>query len=134
MTHTRNSRKVPNRNKQHFPLRKKVPVETVSFHIRINYSFTLLTYSTETWSYAAKMHIKSLLQVQNSTIRQTIDMPCCVRNKYIYRQISAPRFRDFIQELNANFHLSVQNSSNWLLFLHMTLLPGNRKKPCHPFF
>ena len=65
-----------------------------------------------TWLCAAKFHVKLLIKAQNSTVRQILDMPWYVRNFHIYKEIELPRLNDFIQHLNLNFHLALENTDN----------------------
>ena len=64
------------------------------------------------WSYAAKSHTKLLIQAQTSTIPQILDMSWCVLNFHIYKEIDILSFNDFVQHLNFNFHLALENVDN----------------------
>ena len=44
-------------------------------------------------------HIKLLIKVQNSTLRQILDMPWYVQNFHVYKEIELPHLNDFIQTL-----------------------------------
>ena len=61
------------------------------------------------WSYAAKSHVKLLIQAESSTIRQIINVSGYVRNFHVYKEIDIPRFNHFIQYLNKNFYLVLEN-------------------------
>ena len=39
-------------------------------------------------------------------------MPWYVRNFHIYKEIELPRWNDFIQHLNLNFHLALENTDS----------------------
>ena len=67
------------------------------------------------WSYAAKSRVKLLIKVQNSTVRQILDKPWYVRNFHIYKEIDIPCFTDFMQHLNFNFYLALENMDNCAL-------------------
>ena len=77
-----------------------------------SYFRPILTYASMMWSYAAKSHVKLLIQAQYSTTHQIHDMLWYVRNFHIYKVIDIPRLNDFIQNLNLNFHLALENVDN----------------------
>ena len=39
-------------------------------------------------------------------------MPWYVRNFHIYKETELPRLNDFMQHLNLNFHLALENTEN----------------------
>ena len=80
--------------------------------IYISYLRPILTHACMMRSYTAKSHVKLLLKSPNSTIRQILDMPLCVRNFHIHKEIELPRLNDFIQHLNLNFHLVFENTDD----------------------
>ena len=59
-------------------------------------------------------------------------MPWCVRNFHVYKEIDIPRLNEFMQHLNLNFPLPLENIDNRAL---NTLVeydhnnPMNRKRP-----
>ena len=84
------------------------------------------------WSYAAKSHVKLRIQAQNSTIRHILDIPWSVRNFHIYKEINIPRLNDFIQHLNLNFHLALENIDNHALNTFAEYHHSNPIKRKHP--
>ena len=76
-----------------------------------------------TWSYADKSHVSIwFIKSQNSTIRQVFDMAWYVRNFHSFKEAELPRLIDFIQNLNLNFHLAIENTENVLQNMTTTIL------------
>ena len=100
--------------------------------IYTSYLRPILKYACLVWSYATKSHVDLLIKSQNSTIWQILDMPWYIRNFHIYKDINIPRLNDFIQYLNLNFHLALENADNHALntlveYDHQNSI--NRKRP-----
>ena len=72
----------------------------------------ILTYVCLVWSYAVKSHVNLYIKYQNSTVRQILDMPWYVRDFLIYKEIDVSRLNDFIQQINLNFYLVLENKDN----------------------
>ena len=62
-----------------------------------------------------KFHFSLLMTSQDSSIRQILDTLYCIRNFHIYKGINIARLNDFIQRLNLNFHLTLENMCNHAL-------------------
>ena len=59
-------------------------------------------------------------------------MPWYARNFHIYKEIGLPRLNNFIQHLNLNFHLALENTDNNALntlAVYDRYDPSTRKSP-----
>ena len=80
--------------------------------IYTSYLKPILSYACMVLSYATKSRVKLLIKAQNSTISQILDMTLYIRNFHIYKEIEILRLNDFMQHLNLNFHLALENIDN----------------------
>ena len=77
-----------------------------------SYLRPIFRYACMMWSYAAKSHVKLLIKVQNSTIRQILDMPWHIQNFHFYKVIYILRLNNYMQHRNLNFLLAWENINN----------------------
>ena len=67
------------------------------------------------WLFNSKSRINILTRSQNSEIRQIYDTYRYLQNQYFFKETAISHLKHYIQHLNLNFHLALQNNDNPVL-------------------